>query len=347
MLSTRSPLYELKLTIDLGSVRQGVVFLSMSKDELLQKDQYHSRAYPVTTSLFDQTYSFRQRATEHLNSSVNGYGRQDRNFRVLDPNDIPHEMNRLALNRTNATNPPSTSDIGHNDMAAELDNAEDPPRFYLVTERSDNEEEDAGARFAHDRGSGWRSTATRWSPAPLRTRAQRRQSTYDDDLLDNGTGWGLDNNYPEDDDDDTELYDLGDALISSPDSPPGDEDARNRGLGRGEHDRSHAFYVPEESLRGGVSAAYENPYAPPSTFEYHDGEQGGTELTEEAQPNARFYIEEHKNKCTIRFNPPVTARYILLKMWNPHHDIGGNIDIQGVVAKGFAGPRFFPAKEFR
>ncbi|KAK3302399.1 uncharacterized protein B0T15DRAFT_496867 [Chaetomium strumarium] len=65
-------------------------------------------------------------------------------------------------------------------------------------------------------------------------------------------------------------------------------------------------------------------------------------------PLAHFFIEKDKNKCIIRFNPPVSARYLLLKMWNPHqdpHDAPRNIDIQGVVAKGFAGPRFCPAVE--
>ncbi|KAK4236403.1 hypothetical protein C8A03DRAFT_45610 [Achaetomium macrosporum] len=65
-------------------------------------------------------------------------------------------------------------------------------------------------------------------------------------------------------------------------------------------------------------------------------------------PLAHFFIDKDKNKCTIRFQPPVSARYILLKMWNPHqdpHDGPKNIDIQGVVAKGFAGPRFCPAVE--
>lgn len=64
-------------------------------------------------------------------------------------------------------------------------------------------------------------------------------------------------------------------------------------------------------------------------------------------PHAKFHIEQDKNKCTIHFNPPVSGRFILLKMWNPHHDPRGNIDIQGVVANGFAGPRFFPAVTFR
>lgn len=64
-------------------------------------------------------------------------------------------------------------------------------------------------------------------------------------------------------------------------------------------------------------------------------------------PLVHFHIEKHKNKCTIRFDPPVSGRYILVKMWNPHHDPSANIDIQAIIAKGFAGPRFFPSIELR
>ncbi|KAK3357112.1 hypothetical protein B0T25DRAFT_147369 [Lasiosphaeria hispida] len=60
-------------------------------------------------------------------------------------------------------------------------------------------------------------------------------------------------------------------------------------------------------------------------------------------PLARFHIEKDKNKCTISFDPPVSGRFILLKMWSPHHDPSKNIDIQAVIAKGFAGPRYFPS----
>ncbi|KAI0013627.1 hypothetical protein F4779DRAFT_613358 [Xylariaceae sp. FL0662B] len=64
-------------------------------------------------------------------------------------------------------------------------------------------------------------------------------------------------------------------------------------------------------------------------------------------PHARFFIERNKSKCTIRFDPPVSGRFILLKMWSPHRDPNSNIDIQAVVAKGFAGPRYFPSVELR
>jgi hypothetical protein len=64
-------------------------------------------------------------------------------------------------------------------------------------------------------------------------------------------------------------------------------------------------------------------------------------------PHARFFIERDKSKCTVKFDPPVSGRFILLKMWSPHHSASSNIDIQSVVAKGYAGPRFFPAVQMR
>lgn len=64
-------------------------------------------------------------------------------------------------------------------------------------------------------------------------------------------------------------------------------------------------------------------------------------------PLAKFFIERDKTKCTLKFDPPVSGRFILLKLWSPHHSSSSNIDIQYVVAKGFAGPRYFPAVTLR
>lgn len=62
-------------------------------------------------------------------------------------------------------------------------------------------------------------------------------------------------------------------------------------------------------------------------------------------PHARFHIEKKKSKCTIRFDPPVSGRFLLLKVWSSQHDPGSNIDIQSVIARGFSGPRYFPSVE--
>ena len=40
-----------------------------------------------------------------------------------------------------------------------------------------------------------------------------------------------------------------------------------------------------------------------------------------------------------------SGRFILIKLWNSPSD--GNIDIQSIIAHGYAGPRFFPSGGFR
>jgi hypothetical protein len=115
-----------------------------------------------------------------------------------------------------------------------------------------------------------------------------------------------------------------------------------------------------------VQDAYYNPYilsseSPPAirrsrpanvSIELTEAVEAAEEATQEAvravggalmAPHARFFIERNKSKCTIRFDPPVSGRYVLIKMWSPREN--GNIDVQSVVVKGFAGPRFFPAVE--
>lgn len=94
----------------------------------------------------------------------------------------------------------------------------------------------------------------------------------------------------------------------------------------------------------------------PSSMTLNEAWEASANATQEAvravggellAPHARFFIEKKKSTCTIRFDPPVSGRFILLKMWNSHHDPKCNIDIQSVIAEGFAGPRYFPSVELR
>ncbi|RDW78800.1 uncharacterized protein DSM5745_05652 [Aspergillus mulundensis] len=63
------------------------------------------------------------------------------------------------------------------------------------------------------------------------------------------------------------------------------------------------------------------------------------------KPLAQFFIKRPKSSVSLKFDPPPSGRYILIKLWSPYH--AGNIDIQSVIAHGFAGPRFFPAAALR
>lgn len=60
---------------------------------------------------------------------------------------------------------------------------------------------------------------------------------------------------------------------------------------------------------------------------------------------ARFQIEEGKHKVAIRFVPPVSGRFILLKLWAGRNKV--NVDVQTIIAQGYGTLRFFPAKSFR
>lgn len=92
------------------------------------------------------------------------------------------------------------------------------------------------------------------------------------------------------------------------------------------------------------------PYHSPSPDETPaDNRHGPAERSKVPPPGfddpsvttARFYIKRGKSRVAIKFDPPVSGRYILLKLWANR----SNVDVQSVVAKGYAGPRFFPAVE--
>ena len=58
---------------------------------------------------------------------------------------------------------------------------------------------------------------------------------------------------------------------------------------------------------------------------------------------ARFRIIRGKHKVAIKFSPPVSGRFLLVKLWAGQ----SNVDVQSLVAKGFGGQRFFPAQQVK
>ncbi|ERT02038.1 hypothetical protein HMPREF1624_00334 [Sporothrix schenckii ATCC 58251] len=328
-------------------VKEGIVFLAMTKDELLRTDQYQSFGVPTpTTSLFHHVSGFRSRAGRSTRTGYlhTGTQRRDGNDHNGGVSDTPMEqIYDLALDG---------SDHRISSAHAGFESLSNQRTFHVLTECSDDEDDDMPGRSGRDRdarGMGWRGNSG-WSPTPLRNRARRRPPTYDDSTHPSAhLTWDINANLADDDDDDdyTELYDLGNATISSPESPLDEADTSRP---RTDHSRDRA----NTDDRNGESSEF---YPSTAFFEgrnrnNNDSNSAGTDLTSRNEPpstlqRAEFHIEMDKNKCTILFDPPVTARYILLKMWNPRQDSAGNIDIQGVVAKGFAGPRYFPAMELR
>lgn len=94
----------------------------------------------------------------------------------------------------------------------------------------------------------------------------------------------------------------------------------------------------------GSSVARPSPNTP-TTASTENTATSFVSATDYLVPKARFSMHPGNDTMEIKFNPPVSCKYILLKLWSPRHD--GNIDVRSIVAYGFAGVRWFPAVEMR
>ena len=79
-----------------------------------------------------------------------------------------------------------------------------------------------------------------------------------------------------------------------------------------------------------------------------------TRPAEPKDPNvtcAHFSIKPGKHKVALHFDPGISGRFILVKVWAEMGVVGGgrarNVDVQSIIAKGYGGCRFFPAREVR
>ena len=133
---------------------------------------------------------------------------------------------------------------------------------------------------------------------------------------------------------DSDSSDGGGAYMPNRDDDPWELELLTGGRDRGDRERSR---TSRESSTLSEARAL-NQLATHEALRAVNG--GGGALM---APHAKFHIEKGRTKCTIRFDPPVSGRFVLLKMWSPRGKESSNIDIQAVVAKGFAGPRYFPA----
>ncbi|KAL9018485.1 MAG: hypothetical protein Q9185_004177 [Variospora sp. 1 TL-2023] len=114
---------------------------------------------------------------------------------------------------------------------------------------------------------------------------------------------------------------------------------------------SDLIYRPGRRRRQGISSRRQGRRLAPRRIEIEDpiasrdGDLSeGKDNSDVLVPHATIFIEKRKSMVNVKFDPPVSGRYVLLKLWSPSKD--QNIDIQSIIAHGFAGPRFFPATRF-
>ncbi|KAJ5179571.1 hypothetical protein N7492_002781 [Penicillium capsulatum] len=193
------------------------------------------------------------------------------------------------------------------DVEAAGQDTHDPQSEFRVT--TEYEEHSDDNIFFGSQDDGMSSTA---DPAGTREEDLPCTDSEDDSLVDG------------DDDDDI------------PAIPPTDSFARRLEVQRRAESLSRHLSGQPPRRRQGPSLV--DPI-PPS------GSNGTASHPEVLKPHARFFIEREKSMVSIKFHPPPSGRYILIKLWSPRSD--GNIDIQSIIAHGYAGPRFFPSGGFR
>ncbi|KAJ5540564.1 hypothetical protein N7494_005640 [Penicillium frequentans] len=141
---------------------------------------------------------------------------------------------------------------------------------------------------------------------------------------------------------------LDDLLCSdTDDDSPSDDDDEDHPMTRRRLEIQRRIGSARRSMNGDLSQRRRQPPSlidpiPPPPV---PGPAMTTSNGEVLKPHARFFIEREKSVVSIKFDPPPSGRFILIKLWSPRSD--GNIDIQSIIAHGYAGPRFFPAGGFR
>ncbi|KAJ5756982.1 uncharacterized protein N7511_007164 [Penicillium nucicola] len=246
-------------------IQEGMVFVSMSSDELLDR-----------TARYQIQYSSPQWRRRHRRHG-------------LQPS-----QEYLNAYRSPLQNLERTVLMGPNSDSSASDTTDDPQRhFRITTEYDENNEENS-----HPENDDTASF-TEFE------RTQGDQSDHGDHMED--------------------------LLSETDETPTDDDDDTSRTIRRRiQLNRRQIFLArnAEQNRRRNPSLVNPNPPPEPNPPEV-------------LKPHARFFIERQKSMVTIKFDPPPSGRFILIKLWSPRPD--ANIDIESIITHGYAGPRFFPS----
>lgn len=273
-------------------IQEGMVFVSMTCDELLGHTAQHNIRYPSPRN----RRSTMQPSQEYLNAYRTPLQALERTPLLANPE--THSESEAEANQAGRLNP---------------DAHEPMPQFRVTTDYDEQSGNNDSFRLDHD------------EELPSITQIERLQMDHmEDDLL------CSDSEESESDDDaTTSMY-----------------SRRRRELQRRVRMMRQQYAMEREGIprRRPVPSLIQ-----PATSTTASGSQSSSDTPNSTprllKPHARFFIERSKSMVSIKFDPPPSGRFVLIKLWSPRS--GGNIDIQSIVAHGFAGPRFFPASGFR
>ncbi|KAL4980246.1 hypothetical protein BDW66DRAFT_125960 [Aspergillus desertorum] len=285
-------------------IQAGMIFVSMSADELLARTAHYQIQCASSRSRRGRRRSEMQPSEEYLNS-----------YRTPS-----QTLERATLTGFDS---PSGSDTDANELlgASPSQNADQSPQFRVITEY-DERSDGTGLYSLEDSFSEPQTS----EPGRLEELgALHPMYPLEEDFLCSDSE---DSSSDEDESSETRSY-----------------NSRRRELQRQVRAMRRQYAMEHEELprRHHNNSALQPttptmPTAPSAPRSGPTSRPSGDGLM---KPLAQFFIKRPKSSVSLKFDPPPSGRYILIKLWSPYH--AGNIDIQSVTAHGFAGPRFFPA----
>lgn len=317
----------------MNSVREGLVYVSMTLSDLSKymDPPQHARLRGIDTPPYRQRRAFRaspERITlsDALRDPEVSAAIEDRERGYAERADAMNDLNGGSYGADDYEfgrhEPDSHCDFNSSGDAADIvvtaDDSSLP--FTLLSDEEPGPEESSSQEVLDFRQQ--------------RLRSMRRR--YELEALDRERERWAGSSRPEDDrgDDSWNLRRL-DAMMARSrmaDSPQHDLDEQYEREGAERY-----TYRPGPEPGHGPSY-YQTPEQKLEATEYYDDGLNDPNVT-----RARFHIKRRKYKVAIKFDPPVSGRFVLLKLWANK----SNVDVQSVIAKGFGGLRFFPAVEYR
>ncbi|KAK3673568.1 hypothetical protein LTR78_006472 [Recurvomyces mirabilis] len=126
------------------------------------------------------------------------------------------------------------------------------------------------------------------------------------------------------------------------------------------HPESPAHDLVSSNANGYTTTSLPATHMSTTESRTHHPSRPRTEIKDPNVTHAHFSIKPGKHKVTLHFDPGVSGQFILVRVWadgGPAGFVGGfggcgggrsrNVDVQSIIAKGFGGCKFFPARGVR
>ncbi|KAL6243133.1 hypothetical protein RBB50_009684 [Rhinocladiella similis] len=317
-------------------IQKGLIFVAMDEDNLLEKASRYDSLYGPENHRYISLRDVTRPSREYMNSARSPLRSVDRSRYLEDP--IGQDAEPEAGNTRNAV---ADTDSSDEEGEGEVEGPSSP-------------------RPWHDDEYSLRSYVDRYRPTyriPEDGSFSGESESWDDLEIDRWRPQHADENPPNHE---SQVANL----VPAHDLQDHDESLTERDAGPDNDGTESRLPMPRRrSIHSSASRPYRTePVSPanepssPSRNLLNDSMAKGSRIEPEVSslagnshttvvPQARFNINRSKSSASVKFDPPLSGRYILVKLWA--QTTHNNIDVQAILPCGYGGPRFFPSNEFR